>query len=174
MKFSRIRLPGPLFSRQAHVDELHAILDTFVLIAEPKELSARRFALERGAIAGSSARADFDWAGAWERAAAMRPDAADPEEALAALLRARHTAPSPHHFAQALAKIDSVPAKHASLLAGALTWVNQQRIAPDERQATALRELREELRDDAFLVRVTAAVLEGLVEPVSAPSTLRG
>jgi len=168
MTFSRKRLPGPLFSRQGHVDALHAILDTFILMAEPKELSAQRFALERGAVVGVSARADFDWASAWERAAALRPEAADPKEALAALLRARHTAPGSHHLAQALAKVESVPAEHASLLAGALTWVNRQRIAQDERQAAALRDIGAQASDDTFLVRVTDAVLEGLVEPTIA------
>jgi len=160
--FSRRRLPGPLFSRQGHMDELHAILDTFILMAEPSERSAQRFALERGAIAGSPARANFNWAHEWERAFSIRPPATDPQEALAQLLQARHVAPSRHYLAQALGKVDSVPSDRAAPLAGGLTWINQQRIRQDERQARALREIRAEFQDDAFLVRVVDAVAEGL------------
>lgn len=162
--FSRRRLPGPLFSRQAHVDELHAILDTFVLMAEPKALSSRRFAFEQGLEEGSPGRPNFDWAREWERAAALRPSASDPKEALASLLQARHLAPGEHHLAQALAKVESTAPDAAPLLAGALTWINQKRIAQDQRQSGALVELRAKLDGDAFLIRVIDTVLEGLLE----------
>ncbi|MFP3553208.1 hypothetical protein SB861_21200 [Paraburkholderia sp. SIMBA_049] len=165
MTFSRQRLPGPLFSRQQHVDDLHTILDTFVLMAEPRELSEHRFALERGVIAGSPPRVNFNWANEWERAAALRPSAiADPEDAMATLLRASHVAPSAAYHAEALAKVNAVPPDRAAVLAGALTWINEQRIEQDNRQAKALRDiLATELKDD-FLVRVINVVLAGIEE----------
>jgi hypothetical protein len=160
--FCCIRLPGPLFSRQAHVDELYGILLNFILMAEPAHRSEVRFAREDKNMHGKQALGGRDWRSAWEAAAAMRPVASDPKAALRTLLTAKQAAPDVGHLEDAIAKLDTVPEECVETLAGALVWINQQRIAQDVRQLQALEEIAREYSEDRFVVAVARALITGL------------
>jgi hypothetical protein len=160
--FCVIRLPGPLFSRQAHVDELYGILRDFILMAEPAARSERRFQRQEKNMNGRQALGGRDWAPTWEAAQALRPKANDPKAAFRELLNARQAAPSEEHREAAIAKLDTVPEDCLETLAGALTWVNQQRLLQDARQVKALEEIMLEYPNDRFLRGVAGALLEGI------------
>ena len=162
MSFCAIRLPGPLFSRQTHVDELHRILRDFVLMAEPASRSEVRLRCDEKNMTGRKALGGGDWASLWEAAQAMRPVAHDPKAALRTLLIAPQTAPDHGHLETAIAKLDTVPEDCVETLAGALVWVNEQRIRQDERQVRALREIAVEYSDDRLMVAVAGATVAGL------------
>jgi len=136
------RIPGPLFSRDAHVHKLQNILTTFILMAEPEELSRARFA--RRPMPTASRRGlpdDFDWASAWQTAQSALPYANDPEAALRTLLSAPNIVSAPIYLDDAVHKLSALPAEHRERLAGALSWAHAQRVALDAQEAAALRQL---------------------------------
>jgi hypothetical protein len=169
-----IRLPGPLFSRQAHVDELYSILLTFILMAEPAARSEVRFQREDKNMNGRKALGGREWRSAWETAAAIRPVAGDPKAALRTLLSAPQTAPNVAHLEEAIGKLDALPEDCAETLAGALVWVNQQRMQQDERQIRALNELVVEYPDDRLIVAVARELTIGLAEKPALCDVLSG
>ena len=136
------RIPGPLFSRDAHVDNLHNSLATFILMAEPADLSAARFARRPAPTASRRGLPDgFEWESAWQEAQALVPAADDPEAALRTLLSAPNVVSNPEYMNDAVHKLSDLPEVHQERLAGALTWVHQQRVALDTLEAANLRRL---------------------------------
>jgi hypothetical protein len=136
------RIPGPLFSREQHVDRLHSLLATFVLMAEPEAESRVRFAKRPPESASRRALpADFDWASAWQQAHAQVPRADDAPAALRTLLSAPNLVANPAYVDEALDKLSALPADRGPLLAGALAWVHAQRVQLDVEEAARLRQL---------------------------------
>lgn len=143
------RIPGPLFSRDAHVDKLQTILGTFILMAEPEELSRARFA--RRPVPTASRRGlptDFEWASSWTAAQGALPQATDPEAALRTLLSAPNVISTPGYLDDAVHKLSELPKEHRERLAGALTWAHQQRVALDSQEAVNLRQLAQVYNSD--------------------------
>ncbi len=151
-------LPGPLFSRQGHVDELRHILGTFILMAEDKESSRVRFA----DVAVAKLPSAFQFDEAWRCADAFRPqiETALPE-ALRTFLEAPNRATGARFMTSALAKAGTVEPHQAARVAGALEWARAQRVSQDLRQEQALRDARNWFRDDPVLMAITDTLLAG-------------
>ncbi len=158
-RFLVTRLPGPLFSRDAHVQSLWQSLCTVVLASEPAEASQARF----GRLRQKDSRGvltNFDWKSAWtsaqERAAHLSGDST---EGLQQLLIAPHVAPSEHYRQLALEKVERVPVTHRPYLLRALSFANEERLNEDERLQTSLARLTVSPETDQFLSTILTKVL---------------
>lgn len=141
------RLPGPVLCREAEVDNLYRILQTFILMAEEPSASASRFSNPRLNLAGR------DWQARWEAAQALLPNTSiSAREALNSLLRAPHVSPNKVFLEQALERVRTVPARLEPRLAAALSWLQAQRMAADERQALALETMAKKAEDTVTAV----------------------
>jgi hypothetical protein len=156
------RLPGPLYSRQAHVDSLWWSLANFILMSEDADASRERFRrrLDGSARAASRLLNEFEWEAAWEQADELRratrvPDA---DYAMRQLLSAPNVAPAARYLADARQKVTGLPAAQSIHIAGALHYIHHQRIAEDNRQLDALRNIARTHADDA-LVQTMASLL---------------
>jgi hypothetical protein len=153
------RLPGPLFSRRAHSDILRHLSLTFVLMCEERPASEIRFADTNFEYQGSQ----FNWAHEWERANSLLPQAESPQDELFKLLNAHNTAPGAAYMIEALDKLSHVPEQLRCRLAGALCWINGQRIEQDWRQEEQLARMVEYYASggDPVLAEIAGVLLAG-------------
>jgi hypothetical protein len=166
-RFLTHRLPGPLFSREAHVSQLWQVLATFLLIAEEAGPSRRRF--DRIKVARRAASApwkDFSWEVAFAAARSHLTPFRCPFEALNSLLDAPHTQPAAVYRVEAASKLDLISAPNAARLGAALHHAHTARMAFDADEAAALRRIMLSHGDDALM-----GVLCGLVQDHSQPAT---
>ncbi|MDF3838094.1 hypothetical protein P3W85_34940 [Cupriavidus basilensis] len=155
-------LPGPLFSRQGHVDELRHILGTFILMSQDREASRAQFA----SVARAKLPPGFRFDRAWACADALRPHTEiSVQEALRTFLAAPNRAAGAGYMAAALAKAKTVEPHQTTRVAGALEWARAQRVRQDLRQEQALRDARDWFREDALLLTITDRLLEGWWRP---------
>ncbi len=163
--FLLYRLPGPLFTRQSHVDELHRILLTFLLLAEPADLSRARFDQLRSRDRQHSLGAGFSWEEAWSTAQAEALALPEPSlrDAAERLLSAPATAPSAHYRQLALRRLAALPDVRQEQACLALSYADAQRKRHDALQAQALLRLRAE--SDSFLRAGVDRVLPVLLRP---------
>lgn len=134
------RLPGPLFSRQAQVDELWSILLNFVLLAETADDSRSRFqallAQDRNQKLGSTFDWETQWTAAHHHAAALQCRAH--ASALDELLAAPHAAPSEHYLEIARCRLRTVAPLSRDCVNLALSYARQELEQQDLRQREAL------------------------------------
>lgn len=159
-KFLVCRLPGPLFSRQAHVDQLWSTLATFILLAEDADASRARFSqLSAHSGAFPAQWQPFDWEEQWQLANELRPRAKGPAQALMTLLEAPHVAPSTRYRQLALDKLSQLAPANAPLLASALAFAEEQRWAEDQRQALALARIARDNPSDRMVQLLVSLLL---------------
>lgn len=155
------RLPGPLFSRQAHVQELQRLMRQFILLAEPFAQSSSRW-VGRSASKFTAALTEeqhlTEWTAAQEDADATSMSISL-EEAMANLLSAKNIAPGVAHYQVAMSKISDVPHTHKAPLMRALDWVTAAREAKDKEERAALLKIREKYSDDALIQTLSSFIL---------------
>lgn len=155
--FLRTRLPGPLFTRQSHVNHLWSILATFILRCETFEASRKRFVTGEKPLE----RFGFGWRRAWEAAQADCPSGPALMESARAVLSAPNVAPSARFHEMALTKVQSAPVESKPALAAALAYIAEQRRTEDARQLRALKILRIDYQEDALVQTIASRLIAG-------------
>lgn len=161
-KYLANRLPGPLFSLREHVDYLWQVLATFVLMCETRERAEQRFAkVVASDIGVPESLRPYNVQAEWEQAQDLRPRGVGPAAALAKLLDAAHVAPSLKYRQEALDKLSALPKDRAPALAGALTFIEEERWAEDQRQRLALLRILESNPSDRLVLTLGGLLIAG-------------
>lgn len=132
--FAINRLPGPLFSRQSHVNTLQEDLINFILLSENPTNSKKRFEKVSEFRPGTP----FHWESAYELAHKDKRLGADPYVELNQMLSASNVAANPTYKRNALRKLINLTDSELSQLGSALSFINEKRHVQDARQSSAL------------------------------------
>jgi hypothetical protein len=155
------RLPGPLFSREKHVDQLWSVLATFLLLAHGPDDCRQVFnRVAQGHPSGRPAP-NFNWEQEWELANELRPSCKGPAAALMTLLNAPNVAPSLRYKQEALDKLNCLSSEQGARLAGALTYVEEERWADDMRQAAVLKQIARDNPSDRMVLMMCSLLQQG-------------
>jgi hypothetical protein len=158
------RLPGPLFSREAHGFKLWRVLAKFLLLAEAPEASCERFTrILHGEPGAPSSIHPFQWEKEWAAADSLSAKSAPVSlpEALDQCLSAPNLAPSEQYRREAFEKLLLVSVDNRPRLAAALAFIHSVRVALDAQQSQSLARIAREYAQDPLISGLSARLLNG-------------
>ena len=140
--FASTRIPGPLYSRSAHMERLVDVLIDVILLSEDIHASRLRFeALQGRKPANLLGAPDFSWESRWRSAQELHVGESDAHIAVERLLSSSNVAPDPRFVSGALAKLPNPDDRQYERVARALSYADRKRIDEDARQLAALHSI---------------------------------